>query len=408
MLDLAAASASDLGTAALLSGGAPVRRVAALVTTMLAEAEAAVLAACQLHAAAAQFTVLCCVSQAAHHDEAPALYGSSCYASVGCAWQRQLNEQRLAAGAGPCSLAIVHCPLLLCPLSSNAFVLPEAASAASLPHAGRLAAGFSTTAAAAAAADSDDDEQPAAARGGRAGSSASGPGGSGSGAPASGLALLAHALVGATAALGHRPEAFSLGPCSRLVCRNMGFVPAAAEDALPAALVLVDRLLDPVSPAQHADLLVQRLYDLSGTQLGPGTAAAGAGSGSAGGGSAAGVPFAPLHIELAVPSLDPSPPPAAAAGGASDAPAAAGAEGGDSSRGPASLLPGSLRHVDDAQVGCSFPMLRPPFQSVVPTASALRPFFLLRPAKPRLCPPASLACPPCPPRCRQSAGWSFC
>jgi hypothetical protein len=362
VVDLAAASASDLATAALLSGGAPVRRVAALVTTMLAEAEAAVLASCQLHAAAAQFTVLCCVSQPAHHDEAPALYGSSCYAPVGAAWQRQLNEQRLAAGAGPCSLAIVPCPLLLCPLSSNAFVLPAAAAAASLPHAGRLAAGFSTTPAAAAAADSDEDEQPpaaaaAAARAGRAGSSAggaAGPGGSGSGAPASGLALLAHALVGATAALGHRPEAFSLGPCSRLVCRNMGFVPAAAEDAPPAALVLVDRLLDPVSPAQHADLLVQRLYNLSGAQQGPGTAAEGTCSdstagGSGGGSGGSGVAFAPLHVELAVPCLDPSPPPATpgTAGVASEAPA----KSGDSTRGPASLLPGSLRHVDDAQVG---------------------------------------------------------
>jgi hypothetical protein len=374
VVDLDAASPSDLATAALLSGGAAVRRVAAIVTTMLGEAEAAVLAACQLHAAAAQFTVLCSVSQPAHHDEGPARYGSSCYTSVGAAWQRQLNEQRLAAGTGPCSLAIVHCPLLLCTLSSNAFVLPAAAAAASLPHVGRLSAGFSTTAAAAAAADSDEEDQPstttataaAAARGGRAASSsggtpAAGPGGSGSGAPASGLALLAHALVGATAALGHRPEAFSLGPCSRLVSRNMGFVPAAAEDAPPAALVLVDRLLDPVSPAQHADLLVQRLYDLSGAQLGPEahTAADGTGSdssrGSSEGGSAAGVPFAPLHVELAMPSLDPSPPPAAAgaAEGASDPPAAAAAKRGDSSRGPASLLPGSLRHVGDAQVGAS-------------------------------------------------------
>ena len=180
---------------------------------------AAVLAACEHCSAAAQFTVLCAVSEAAHHEEAPAAYPPACYAAVAAAWQQRLNEQRLPAGLGPCSLVIRHLPLLLCPLTSSAFVLPAASAAACLPRAGQFAAGYSTSAAA-ATVDSDEDQphvaaqaappaKAAAARGSGRGSGS----GSASGAPTAGLSLLAHALVDAAATLGYRPEAFSLGPC---------------------------------------------------------------------------------------------------------------------------------------------------------------------------------------------------
>ncbi|EFN52991.1 expressed protein [Chlorella variabilis] len=344
--DLAAASAADLATAALLSGsGAPVRRVAFFVTTLLAEAEVAVLAACSLHAAAAQFTVLCSSSQAAHHDELPARYGGSCFAALGAAWQQQLNEGRRAAGQGPCSLALAYCPMLLCPLSGTAFVLAAASAAATLPRAGRLAAGYSTSAAAAAADDSDEEgPRPAEAPGRRSGSAGAAAGGS----PASGLHLLAHTLTGVAAVLGYRPEAFALGPCSRQICSHMSFVPTMAEDAPAAALVLVDRVLDPVSPVQHADLLVQRLY--SRLQQ-PGAAGGDAGQPPAAAPAAAAgsrprqEPFSPLARELPMPSLD-QPPAAAAAPDAGSSGASSGG-GADGARGAGSLLPGSLRHPDD-------------------------------------------------------------
>lgn len=214
--DLSAATPTDLPTAQLLSGGpAPVRRVALLLTTLLGEAAAAVLAACESCSAAAQFTVLCAVSEAAHHDESPAAYPPACYAAVAASWQQRLNERRLTAGLGPCSLVVRHLPLLLCPLTSSAFVLPAGSAAARLPRAGRFAAGYSTSAAA-AAADSDDDEPHLAAKAASPGARGSGSGshsGGASGAPTSGLGLLAHALVDAAATLGYRPEAFSLGPC---------------------------------------------------------------------------------------------------------------------------------------------------------------------------------------------------
>lgn len=313
--DLAAASPADLATATLLSGGAPVRRVAFLLTSLLRDAEAAVLAACHACSAAAQFTVLCSASEAAHADEG---YGPHSYASVAAAWQQQLNERRRAAGGGPCSLAIHHCPLLMCPLSSSAFVLPAAAACVTRPRAGRLAAGFSAQ----VLADSDDadaDEGGPAAAAGAAG------------AGAHGLSLLAHALVNVTSLLGYRPEAFSLGPCSRRVCAAMGFVPAAAGDAPPAALVLVDRLLDPITPAQHADLLVQRMH-----------------CALSGGSSAAA--FAPSLAEVPLLPLGPRTPAAAAEGdgsggdGGTDSAAA-----GSGSRDAGSMLPGRLRHPDDPQ-----------------------------------------------------------
>ncbi|KAL4439460.1 hypothetical protein ABPG77_008789 [Micractinium sp. CCAP 211/92] len=365
--DLDAAVPGDLTAAALLSASpSPIRRVAMLVTTLLAEAEAVVLAACHACAAAAQFTVLCAASEAAHHDELPAAYGPHCYASIHAAWQAQLNAARLAAGTGPCSLAVLHCPLPLCPLSSAAFVLPAGSAAAALPRVGPLPAGYANSAAAATGNDSDDEQQaqqqqqqqqlgsrPGSRRTGSAAGSASGArSSSASSPPSSGLSLLAHALVDITAALGYRPEAFSLGPCSALVARQMAFVPAPAGDAPPAALVIIDRLLDPVSPGLHPDLLVPRMFDA----LQPRS------SGSGGGGAAdeaaaareeAGWPrgslFAPAATQLRMPGLDP---PLAAASigqpqpeaGSSSTTSYAGPE-----RGPWSLLPGSLQHVGDAQ-----------------------------------------------------------
>ncbi|KAL4855871.1 Sec1 family domain-containing protein MIP3 [Chlorella vulgaris] len=348
--DLAAATAADLSTAVLL-GGAPVRRVTFFITTLLADAEAAVLAACALHTAAAQFTVLCAASQAAHHDELPAWYRTSCYSATCTAWQQQLNDARRAAGQGPCSLSLLYCPLLLCPLSSTAFVLPPSAAAAVLPRVGAVPAGFSPRPATAAADDSDDDapthKEPLPGRRGGGG----GGGGNGSGktsqaaaGPTTGVALLAHSLSGVAALLGFRAEAFAVGPFSRLVCREMAFVPAMAEDAPAAALVLVDRVLDPVSPSQHADLLIQRLYSqLQQQQQQQQQQQAGSSTTSS---STAGVPFPPpFCTHLPMPSLDGPAivdPPAGGSTGTE-----AGTSG--SPRDPQSMVPGCLRHPGDAQ-----------------------------------------------------------
>lgn len=361
------------------------------------------LAACLACAAAAQFTVLCAVSASAHHDEHPAAYGPHCFSAVAASWQAQLNAARLAVDQGPCSLAVLHCPLLLCPLTSAAFVLPAGSAAAAAPRAGPLLAGYATSAAAAEGDDSDDEGKL---QGNRHGSSSSGGGGTVGGtpsrarssagvgaspAPASGLALLAHALSDVVASLGFRPEAFSLGPCSRLVASHMAFVPVLG-DAPPAALVLVDRLLDPVSPGLHPDLLVPRMFDTlqlggfdhaNGGRGGDGEVAGGApgepaaqGPAGRGSGCSGGLPFAPALFQLRMPSLDPSLAGAdpeqsqleVGSGGSSGGGSSAG--GGDASGGPAdceqgpwSPLPGSLQLSGDTQVG-SAPLHTSPYAAL--------------------------------------------
>jgi hypothetical protein len=353
-----------------------------------------------MHSSAAQFVVLCTLTEAAHHDELPALYSSNCFAEVAASWQERLNEARRQQGHGPCSMTVLYSLPLLCPLAANAFVLPAASAAAAVPRAGQLAAGFCASSIATASDDESDEEPaPRAASSRRSGHSAErrskGGGGATAAPPATGVPLLAHAAAGFMAALGLRPEAFSLGPYSRLVCRHLAFVPAAAEDLAPAALVLVDRALDPVSPAQHADLLVQRMHDMLAQQgraessLLPsaaphnpaGTADASqqpsplagrrtpppapsrAPAGRAGQRSAA-APFTPLSLQLPMPSLDPPPPTssgldaASSTEGAGTAPeqgAAAGSQQAGISDSRArggvrpSLLPGSLRHPGDPQ-----------------------------------------------------------
>ncbi len=133
--------------------------------------------------------------------------------------------------------------------------------------------------------------------------------------------------------------------CSRLVCDAMSFVPAASgADLAPAALVLVDRLLDPVSPAQHADLLLQRMCDqfsgCSSDSGRPSSVVDGSSTGGMASSTYCGHPFAPLPGMVPMPGLD------AAAG-----PGASRDASEDAGRGPLSLLPGSLRHPDDPQVG---------------------------------------------------------
>lgn len=297
--DLSAVAPTDLSTAQLLSGG-PVRSVAFFITSLLGQAEAALLAACEQCPAAAQFTVLCCVSEAAHHDEAPAAYPSGCYAALAAAWQHRLNERRRAAGGGPCSLAIRHCPVLLCPLTSTAFVLPPSSAAAALPHVGQLAAGFSPSVAA-AAADSDEDEpQPA-----YVAAPARGSGSGGGGVPAAGLSLLAHALVDAAAVLGCRPEAFSLGPCRWGVFDSVPCAwPAAGQSVSATFCIMRSGLPEALrtahpparSPLQPAGVRCNGLC--AGCCRGAGACSAGAGGSSVGPyqPSAACRPAAPAHV----------------------------------------------------------------------------------------------------------------
>jgi hypothetical protein len=103
--------------------------------------EAAVLAACAANLQAHSFVVLSTLSEAAHKDEDPQLYSSSCFADVAARWERRVESQPQRQGR-PCQISIRACPLLACPLTSNAFVLPAAAAAAVDATTGGYAAGM--------------------------------------------------------------------------------------------------------------------------------------------------------------------------------------------------------------------------------------------------------------------------
>jgi hypothetical protein len=77
------------------------------------------------------------------------------------------------------------------------------------------------------------------------------------------MALAAHTLSMLGSQLGLELEVYTMGPTARLIGQSMGFIPAlttaGGRETRKAALCLVDRIVDPVTPALHADLLVQRM-----------------------------------------------------------------------------------------------------------------------------------------------------
>jgi hypothetical protein len=195
-------------------------------------------------------TVVCSVSEAAHHDELPGLYGPAAYTECAARLRRAL--QAAAPQAPPPNVSVKFAPLGLLPISDSFFVLPAAAPAAAGARAGGRPLGYGTEA---HAADSDSDDEQ--------GGAGAAPGAQRE--RAQGVSLLAHALAHAAAALGCRAEAFCLGPASRAVGRSLSFVaPVSPPGGGPpptqsAAFLLVDRAADLVAPALHADLLVGRM-----------------------------------------------------------------------------------------------------------------------------------------------------
>ena len=134
----------------------------------------------------------------------------------------------------------------MCPIASTIFTLPPASAAASFPRALGLPAGWSPV--------KDIEEQEK-----RDGESSS--------SEYHGAALLAHTLSHVAASMGCRVEGFTLGPFSKLIGRALAFVPppppslthAAAAPEQSAALILVDRAMDLVSPLFYEDVLVQKM-----------------------------------------------------------------------------------------------------------------------------------------------------
>lgn len=148
----------------------------------------------------------------------------------------------------------------MCPIASNIFTLPPSSAAASLPHALGLPAGWCPV---------EDIEQQEEGYRDRDQSSSSL-----FSSKHQGAALLSHTLSHIAASMGCRVEGFTLGPFSKLIGRALAFVPppppssSLAHSAAPersAALILVDRVMDLVSPSLCEDILVQKMFHITTT-----------------------------------------------------------------------------------------------------------------------------------------------
>lgn len=231
----------DISAAATLAGGR-LSSLVILVSTTLRFAEPRILAACRAAMAyTSRALIACAVSEAAHHDEAPSQYSPTCYADFCSAAWHQLQPRATF------DIMVKCCPILTIPLGDLAFVLPAASAASTAATSSGRPLGYVPIVH--TAADSDDDEEAIPGRHSQQGIEKS-----------HGVAVLAHALASIAAALGVRPEAFCLGPAAVAVGKSLSFV--ASSDAAPAAFILVDRGVDLAAPLHHADILMERSWDL--------------------------------------------------------------------------------------------------------------------------------------------------
>lgn len=348
----------DVAAAAALTGSGRLSSLTILISTMLAPAEARIIAASRAAMAyTSHIVVACAVSEIGHYDEVQSLYSPTCYSDFCTALRQQLQPK------SQLDITAKLCPLLTIPLSESAFVLPVAGAAAGAVMSNGRPLGY--VAAVQTAADSEDEEEE---QQGDARSTGAGKQGKGrDGEKAHGVAVLAHALSSIASSLGVRPEAFCLGPAAVAVGKSLAFV--ASEDAPPAAFVLVDRAADLATPLMHADVLMQKAweslrYDNSaetGLERGDGDAR-GVDLGNInikysgwedeemvqlGRGHVVPGLFTPAHVPVPMPSIQRQP----ATGDAtlSTTPAAAAEISGGGEINFSSFLPGSLFHPSDAQ-----------------------------------------------------------
>lgn len=191
---------------------------------------------------AEQCTIVSALSEEVHIEELPNVYAAGCF---------EVLRERLMAEHPSCRTAVHHVPLMLCPITPTVFVLPASSAFSRFPNAGGVPAGWATIVASAV-----EREAPPSSSLSVKGPQTAGP------------YLLARALTQTAAALGHGVECYSSGPFSKLVGRAMGFIPPLLDAdgrslERSAALVLVDRLADLVSPLLHEDILIDRMYTSS-------------------------------------------------------------------------------------------------------------------------------------------------
>ncbi|CAL8470707.1 g10249 [Coccomyxa elongata] len=218
-------------------------RVVVVTTKLLTMIHGYLIKVHQAHERAEAVTILCSCSEAAHAGQPATMLGEHAYDRYLSALKEDLEQasKEIASkddqteAPNGFNTTVQHFPLQACFLDSASFVLPAASSAAVSARIGAHIAGLGPPDAL--------------------------PGDDGLDAPsATGLKLLAHSLLDLASDLGVRLDTFSLGPLSNIIGNEICAMPAPTAATETAALVLVDRCLDLVTPLNHADHVLDQIY----------------------------------------------------------------------------------------------------------------------------------------------------
>ncbi|BDA45712.1 probable Sec1 family domain-containing protein 2 [Coccomyxa sp. Obi] len=239
---LECASRRDAAAHHLLSG-LDDYSVVVVTTKLLTDIHGYLIKMHQEHERAEAVTILCSCSEAAHAGQPATMLGEHAYDSYLSALKEDLEQARKKMASeddkteapNGFKTTVQHFPLPACVVDSATFVLPAASSAAVSARIGAHIAGLGPPDAV--------------------------PGDDGLDAPAAtGLKLLAHSLLDLASELGVRLDTFSLGPLSNIMGDEICAMPAPTPPTETAALVLVDRCLDLVTPLSHADHVLDQIY----------------------------------------------------------------------------------------------------------------------------------------------------
>ncbi|KAK9807126.1 hypothetical protein WJX73_008190 [Symbiochloris irregularis] len=255
-VNLDTASARDGAVFKLLTGR-PASKLIIISTQLLTATHSSVLRAAKAHPQVTSCTILCSVSSAAHASQPSTMLGPSAYDEYANALAEDIAEVRgrppshallphshgQQSSSSHVSIRVHHLPLLVPALGPTAFVLPCSSSAVQLARIGPAPAGYFP---------------PDPRIIGEEGLDSKG---------AAGLKLLAHHLLHMAASLGFRLDTFSLGRASHLLGDEISAQPApmgSEASPEPAALLLVDRGLDLITPSAFSAHVLDRISEVLG------------------------------------------------------------------------------------------------------------------------------------------------
>lgn len=227
-------NASPLDAAVAWQGG-KLQKVVILTARLLSDAHRYILRCLRCHPSVKKCTIYTSISQEGHSACFETPLGHNAFGEY-----RSLLQQDLQGGSGGDEYEIIvrHAPLLMCALTANLFVLPSGGAEAEAPLSDHKktdsSLGPGLPAIDTGVTFDVDDRIP------------------------SGAALLGYFLQQLTAQLDVKVDVFSLGPLAHLVGNLVTDLSSSisldhGSQRKPAALLLVDRSLDLITPACHND-----------------------------------------------------------------------------------------------------------------------------------------------------------